>query len=284
MHREGAPLDRIAHSGERTTIGAFRCAVSDRRFSDSGPIERDIFVFPRCAVRIRHAGGPSFVADPALATAYNKGQIYDRRVVSEEGDRSDWFAVPRAAAMEAVERHGLTPSPSGPFPFPHAPVSDATYLSQRRLFRAAMLGAPALEIEEGVYALLDGVVEAAARARGSRIPPHAHARDHDIAESVRALVASGFEEKWTLARLSATLGPSPFALCRAFRKVMRTSIHQFQTTLRLRVSLERLEDAKGDLAGLAHDLGFAGHSHFSMAFSRRFGAPPSQARETLARF
>lgn len=121
-------------------IGAFRCPRDHPRFVDSGPIQNDIFVFPRSSVKIRHAGGPCFVADQTVATLYNRGQIYDRVLVSEDGDRSDWFAVPREAAIEAVIANGLEPCGSGPFAFAFVPVSYETYLAQRRLFREAQNG------------------------------------------------------------------------------------------------------------------------------------------------
>ncbi|MEO8499343.1 MAG: AraC family transcriptional regulator [Vicinamibacteria bacterium] len=275
------PLDLIAHRGEGTLIGAFRCPASDPRFVDSGPIQHDIFVFPRSAVRIRHAGGPSFVADHTVATVYNQGQIYDRGLVSEEGDRSDWFAVPRRVAVEAVAASGLEPRGSGPFPFPWVRVKDATYAAQRRLFRAALRGETPSAIDEGVYALLDEIVSSAAVTRSWR-SSHEDARAREIADAIRASICARFEEKWSLSRLSQQISVSPFALCRAFRRATGSTIHRYQTTLRLRASLDRLEQPRVDLAGLAFDLGFSSHSHFTLTFSKRFEQSPSATRRSLA--
>src|SRR5215831_18127888 len=44
------PLDTIVFQSPTVTIGAFRCPPSHPRFHDSGPIQNDIFVFPRRAV------------------------------------------------------------------------------------------------------------------------------------------------------------------------------------------------------------------------------------------
>lgn len=268
-----APLDSIAHAGKGTLIGAFRCPLGHPRFSDSGPIQNDIFVFPRTSVRIRPAGGRAFVADQSVATLYNRGQIYDRQALSEQGDRSDWFAVPRQAAAEAMVLNGLEPLAEGPFSFPFVRIEHSTYLAQRRLFRRAQRGADRSEIDEGVFALLDDI---AAAARGRRSMPSMPAPD--LAEAIRSLLSSRFDEEWPLSRLARSFGVSPFSLCRTFRRSTGTTIHKYLLTLRLRASLERLEQPRANLAALATDLGFSGHSHFSLAFRQAFGETPSRCR------
>ena len=271
-----SPLDVITHRGEGTLIGAFRCPTTHASFEDSGPIQNDIFVFPRTSVRIRHAGGPAFIADQTIATVYNRGQVYDRGVISEEGDRSDWFAVPREVAAEAVIANGLEPASEGPFPFATAPVSDHTYLAQRRLFRGAHAGMPAQAVDEKIYAILDDVVSAAAsrRARGTQDDGAAGA----LAADIRALISARFDEAWRLSRLEQHFGMSAFRLCRAFRKATGGTIHGYLVRLRLRAALEGLERPGVDIAGLAFDLGFSSHSHFSLAFGRTFRSTPSAWR------
>jgi AraC-like DNA-binding protein len=276
-------LDSILHSGDGVVVGAFRCPTAHPRFADSGPIQNDIFVFPRSSVRIRHAGGPAFVADHTMATVYNRGQIYDRRAVAEEGDRSDWFAVPRAAALDAVRAHGLEPGPAGPFAFPFVTVSDEAYLSQRRVFRRVQRGMSPRAIEEEVYALLDDVVFQAAnetRERGARRRCDRETRE--IGEEVRSVIAARFDEDWPLARLSKHFGVSAFRLCRAFRKAAGATIHRYLLALRLRAALDRLEHPGADITRVALDLGFSSHSHFTALFGRSFRETPSVCRQTLA--
>lgn len=275
-------LDSIDHQGEGgVIIGAFRCPTTHPRFSDSGPIENDIFVFPRSSVSIRHAGGPSFVADHTAATVYNRGQIYDRAVVAEEGDRSDWFAVPRTVATEAVISNGLEPSAAGPFSFAFAPVAEKTYLNQRRLFLRVQRGTFRGAVDEAVYGLLDDVVASAASCLGKRAGLGRDPRSEQMGEEVRSLISARFEEEWPLSRLEQYLGVSRFSLCRSFRKTTRTTIHRYLLSLRLRASLEGLERAKVEITTLALHLGFSSHSHFSMTFNRTFEETPSACRQTL---
>lgn len=279
--RPDAPLDTIAHRGDGTVIGAFRCPAHHPRFVDSGPIQNDIFVFPRTSVRIRHAGGPSFVADPTVATVYNRGQIYDRGLVSDEGDRSDWFAVPRKTATEAVVAHGLEPATQGPFAFAFVPVFNRTYLSQRRLFRRAGRGDKGAQLDEEIYAVLDEIVSAAAAAAGVAARRPGDADAPAIADEIRRLISARCDESWSLSRLESRLGVSAFRLCRVFRKVTGSSIHGYLTSVRLRASLERVERRAEDLTTVAMDLGFSSHSHFTLAFRRGFGVPPSAWRRDL---
>jgi AraC-like DNA-binding protein len=262
-------------------IGAFRCPRDHPRFADSGPIENDIFVFPRSSVKIRHAGGPSFVADQTVATVYNRGQIYDRALVSEEGDRCDWFAVPREAAIEAVIANGLVPSAGGPFTFAFAPVSHQTYLAQRRLFRQAHHGAASAKLDEAIYALLDDVVRAAASVAGARAERTRDKEGPAITDEIRRLLSARFDEDWSLTRLQHHFGVSAFRLCRLFRRVTGSSIHAYLVSVRLRASLERIEPRAVDLASVAMDLGFSSHSHFTMAFRRSYGVPPSAWRSEV---
>ena len=79
-----SPIDRVVFASECVTIGAFRCAVNDPSFRNSGPIRDDCFVFPRTAVVIEHEHARPFVADTTIVTLYNRRQHYERRPVSAE--------------------------------------------------------------------------------------------------------------------------------------------------------------------------------------------------------
>ncbi|MEO8361220.1 MAG: AraC family transcriptional regulator [Vicinamibacteria bacterium] len=279
-HAAATPLDTVIHRGDGTMIGAFRCPPSHRNFRDTGPIENDIFVFPRTSVRIRHAGGPAFVADQTTATIYNCGQIYDRGMVSEEGDRSDWFAVPRWVAIEAVLVNGLEPGLRGPFSFASTAISNRMYLAQRQVFRRALAGVSARETDEGIYALLDDLVTSVASRHHQT--NRVDSESLEMAAEIRALISSHPEEDWPLSRLAGALGVSEFRLCRAFRKATGGTIHRHLLDVRLRASLESLERPRTDLTTLAFDLGFSSHSHFSAAFVRSFNQTPSTCRTMLA--
>ena len=56
-------------------------------------------------------------------------------------------------------------------------------------------------------------------------------------------------------------------------------IHRYLVQLRLARALVELPHTN-DLTMLALDLGFSSHSHFTAAFRRAFGSPPSVFRES----
>ena len=95
-----ADLDWVFFSSRLVRIGSFRCPTHHPRFSDTGPPESHLVVFPRSSVWITHEGGAPFVGDPTHAALYNPGQAYTRGQISPDGDRSDWFAIAPALLRE----------------------------------------------------------------------------------------------------------------------------------------------------------------------------------------
>ncbi|MET0311957.1 MAG: AraC family transcriptional regulator [Burkholderiaceae bacterium] len=96
---------------------------------------------------------------------------------------------------------------------------------------------------------------------------------------VAAAVAAG--ESHSLDEIAEEVGGSPFHLARSFRKATGLSIHQYRTQLRMALALARIEQGECDLAGLAHDLGYAHQSHFGEVFRSETGMTPGQARAAL---
>ena len=72
---------------------------------------------------------------------------------------------------------------------------------------------------------------------------------------------------------SQTLPLPPSA--RVFREETGFSLHGYRTQLRLRLALDALAAGR-EIGELAHDLGFASHSHFTDSFRRVFGVAPSR--------
>jgi AraC-like DNA-binding protein len=275
--------DRVVFATDSVTIGAFRCGTAHPSFRNSGPIRQDCFVFPRTTVVIEHDGARPFVADPTIVTLYNSRQCYERRPVSRDGDRCDWFATSRDVLRGAlVHRDRAAAESDRPIRFMHAPSDASTYLEQRRLFTdaAETEDFDSLAIEERVVALLDRVLDLAYRADRARPDADSH-RAAALAEATKRWMAPRVTGRLTLANIAAAVDCSVFHLCRSFRRATGLTLHDYREQVRVRLALERVGDGERDLSRLALDLGYSSHSHFTAVFRRAFGVPPSAARRLL---
>ena len=277
-------LDTIVFETPLVRAARFRCDAADPRFEDSGPASNCAVVFPRTAVWIQYAGSRSFVADPSIATIYNPGQEYTRRVVSAEGDRCEWFGVSPDVALEiaaeldarAYDRY------ERPFAAEHASVDRALYLFQRTLFgKLEKCDVDPLDAEESIIRVVSNVI-----ARAHDNSPRQRIADHeaqtDLVESAKASLSRNLYRRHSLDDLARDLGVSPFHLCRIFRKQTGRTLHEFRIDLRLRAALELLSDRTAGLSRTALECGFSSHSHFTAAMRSRFGATPSDLRRQLS--
>lgn len=279
-------IDRIVFETPSVSVGAFRCPVDHPSFADSGPIRNHCFVFPRTPVVIQHKDSGPFAADPTIVTLYNRGQEYRRRPVSPDGDRCDWYAVADELLREALRNADprAADDATRPLRYAFARTDAWTYLLQRELFvYLSVTAAPdRLYVEETIFHLLDCVLSGAYADRSPverairRPSSAADALAYDACE----FVGRKFCEPLTVDVIARAIGSSPFHLCRSFRRATGTTLHEYRNQLRLRSALDRLEDSD-DLSGLALDLGYSSHSHFTAAFRRAFGVTPSAARRRI---
>jgi AraC-like DNA-binding protein len=284
-------VERIVFSSRAVEIGAFRCTPQHASFRHEGSPIRDhhSFAFPRTRVSIRHDGARPFTADANVVTLYNPRQSFAREPLDPRGDVCEFFAVDNDAAGEVARSidPALEATPDRAFRFSHAPSDAATYLAQRQLFLGVARGewCDPLAVEERVLWLLRRVLESGYRAWRSQAPPRGalSRREKDAAAEARALLGERLSEPLALADIARTAGLSRFRLCRAFRRETGTTMHDYREQLRLRAALEALASPAVDLTGLALDLGYSSHSHFTSRFRRAFGAPPSEVRGRIAR-
>ena len=85
-----------------------------------------------------------------------------------------------------------------------------------------------------------------------------------------------------LAHVARAAGTSPAYLTTVFSRLEGVPLHRYLIQLRLARALVELPHTS-DLTGLACELGFSNHSHFTAAFRGAFGCTPSQFRESMRR-
>ena len=273
---------RRIYRGALFCVGQFRRGPKHSNFVGPHRIGGTLIVFPRTSVSITHAGKDPVIADPNKVIFYNDGQIYSRQKVSDKGDLCEWFNFSPQLVADAIrpfDAH-VDDHPCKPFSFTYAPSDTASYLLQR-LVVDHILAEPRLDqlfIEETMMLVLKRVITNRYRQRGV-FPARAKVHfEREVVDAIQKLFAMGFEQPPSLEQIASQLNYSPFHLCRIFRKHTGQSIRQYLNHLRLRASLEYVTQANMDLTSLALKLGFASHSHFTEAFRKTFGTPPSMLR------
>ncbi|MGE0863906.1 MAG: helix-turn-helix domain-containing protein [Vicinamibacterales bacterium] len=279
-------LDVEVFASPLLRIGRWRCPAEHPVFADSGPVSDTLFVFPRQSVWIQHDGGRPFVADANTVTYYNKGQPYRRQQLSEAGDHCEWFAVAPDAIADTLAAHepAAIERPDRPFTFTHGPSDPDSYLRQRLVFEhVSRESAPdRLFVEEAVLSVLGTVTKLAYQRQGKAAPrPRRLKSDVDAVEASRDLIARRYRENLSLSDIGREVGASVFHLSRLFHARTGFSLHAYRNQLRLRAALARLGERDADLTGIALDLGFSSHSHFTETFRRTFGRTPSSVRRSL---
>jgi AraC-like DNA-binding protein len=226
------------------------------------------------------------VADVNQAAFLAKGSTYRVSHPAETGDRGTVFA-PAASVLNDVIREFdplVDDRPDQPFPFVAGPC-DPDVFWRHCVFvqRASDANAGSLDplwAESTALQIVAGVIEATFARH--RLPTNRRMStnvDHaDRVEAAKSVLASRFRERISLHELARAVHSSPFHLARVFQRRTGVPVHRYLNRLRLRASLERLHGNDIDLTALALELGFCSHSHFTDAFRREFGRPPSEVR------
>ena len=142
-----------------------------------------------------------------------------------------------------------------------------------------------LDVDETSAQILGEAVAIAARQRGNPVQSvradtrRAH---HELVHAARLFLARNFCDKVTLHDIARAIFSSPFHLAHVFRRETGGTLHSHLSRLRLCHALDQIADGTPDLTVLALDLGFSSHSHFTQAFRRQFGKPPSEVRRHLS--
>lgn len=240
-------------------------------------------VFVRAGTFVRNVGRRSVIADPTRVLFFTRGEPYRVAHPLQGGDACTVLAVSTEMLVEVARQHapGAPGDPDAPFQAPDAWSTPRSMLLHYALVvglrRGELLPLAAHELA------LDLVDEAFGAPRPGRadtrgLPRTVAPAHRDLAEAAKAILLDRYHSPPSLDELARALGCSPFHLCRTFSRAVGVPLRRYLDRLRLRLSLERLASGVADLTGLALDLGYADHSHFTNAFQREFGVSPSAFR------
>jgi AraC family transcriptional regulator len=264
-------MQRTLYACRLFRLGAFRCWPDEPRWRHVNVIHGGPHVvFPLTSAVIQHAGREPVLTNPNHVVFYNAGERYRRRLHDASGDRSLFVDLSPELLRELAGGRD-------DFPFGHGPSEVGSFAMHHALVRRlhAELIDP-LEVEERVLGALRRVVGDGFRF--NRVRPgraSTHERHRELAEDAKALLTTHVRERRPLSFFARALHTSEFHLARVFRAETGFTLHGYRTQLRLRLALDRLADGD-EIGALAHELGFASHSHFTDSFRRVFGTAPSR--------
>ena len=279
---------RPLHDGPIVRVHGYQCRADRGGPGAEECSDNNSIVLMRHGAFCQHFGRRSATADVNQAVFFSEGSTYRVSHPADCGDRGTVFVVSPRVLIDIVR--DLDPAvddrPDRPFPFVTGPCESGIFLRHRELSRSLEAAGPhppdPLRIEATALQIVADVLEAAFARHGlpRRRRRDGTEADHaDRAEAARSYLASRLGERITLDDVARAVHASPFHLARVFRQRTGVPIHRYLTRLRLRVAIERLLDGGGnDLTALALELGFSSHGHFTDAFRREFGRPPSDVR------
>jgi len=276
--------------GSTFQLGYTRCRPHNDAIGPENRSGVNVLAFPRRGVFVMHMPGETFVADPNIVIFQNADDIFRTSHPGGHGDDTTWVAMKPDLLNDVMgeEEQDVPGNPSHPFSRSHGPSTPRGYLLQRMAFENASrgVGADPVFVAEVVHELVREAVSASSmtsagrktvRMRASTVRVHMEA-----AEAVKALLASRYSDRLTLDEIAGHVHAAPCHLCRLFRRVVGLPIHQYLNRIRLREAITRFADPSVNLAGVAIDVGFASHSHFTDAFRREFGVAPSVVRQWMS--
>lgn len=258
------------------TVRDICCHGTCRHRSAEEAAGRTTLVFPYRGVFARHVGRDQAIGEANQVLFFNTGQGYRVSHPVDGGDACLDLDIDEALLREMTSPGDL--EDGAPLVFRRQrlridPRAQALVALLRHGLRQGM--AEPLEAESLALTL----VQRALGPRTAHAPGSTTGRQR-LVDRAKLVLAGDLARRWTLADIAAEVGGSPVYLTQAFRQVEGVPLYRYQLRLRLARALDLLAGAE-DLTGLALDLGFSSHSHFTAAFRETYGRTPSEFRQHL---
>jgi AraC-like DNA-binding protein len=266
-------VDRLLESGT-VAVRHVDCRGLCRHRSAEECASHTHFVFPYRGVYLRHVGGDQSVADANHVLFFNAGQGYQVSHPLTGGDASLVLSVAESTLRELAP-HQLAGQSAGQFVFNQQHLSiDARAQALVMLLKHSLTNGSIEPLEAEALSLT--LVSRAIGPRTAREPGASRARRR-LVDRVKVLLAGDLSRRWTLAEIAREIKGSPVYLTQVFQQVEGLPLYRYHLRLRLARALDLIA-ARADLSGLAQDLGFSSHSHFSAAFRQHYGLTPADFR------
>jgi len=246
-------------------VARFDCTPEDRRWCEANWIGgRPHVVLPGTPVWISRTGTDQQVADRSLVMLYDADQEYRRRLLDPTGDHCLYFELSPDALETVVGARR--------FPRSSVPINSAAWAT------AQVLLAGLADVDDDESAECQALLALSELLAPLRTEP-APRMTTQRAEQLRSLLAADLPRTLRLPELAAQVHVSPFHLVRWFKAATGSTPIAYRARLRARAAAAAIiTERDACLADLAHDLGYASHSHLATAVRREFGMTPTALR------
>jgi len=266
----------------------FRCYAHVEPEGPEEPNATHSIVLVRRGAFRRTRRGESLLADANHVLLFNAAEPSRFSHPVPGGDDCTILAVEPHRALELVARHapGHAEDPANPFPVGQGISSPRVARIHYELLALLRMGETTLVLDDALSALAQESVRAVyGAAAAGRAAPSARTRrrGRELVEAASIAIHGRLHSPPGLGELARAFGCSPFHLSHVFRQTTGVSLRRYVQQLRARIAADRLAAGAPDLTGLALDLGYADHSHFTNAFRREWGLPPSRFRARASR-
>jgi AraC family transcriptional regulator len=174
--------------------------------------------------------------------------------------------------------------PRGPFQPLHGTDDDALRELMYALIRGTdngRRGYDAMGIESLFVELGTRLLFASRLLPQDKPPANPHFPRH-VLRRVLERMHEELDSGLSLSTLATESGYSRAHFMRIFKATMGVTPHSHLLELRLQRAQKMLTSASMSLIDIAFACGFRSHAHFTTAFTRRFGLPPSFYRKSLS--
>jgi AraC-like DNA-binding protein len=229
-------------------------------------------VFPYRGVFVHHVGRNEAVAEANQVLAINAGEAYQVSHPVAGGDASLSIGVAQPLLQELVPQQHWRKS--GGLNRLRLRI-DARAQALLALLRHSLTRGEIETLEAETLTLT--LVRRALGERTSHAAAGSHGRQK-LVDRAKLILSSSPGRRWTLAEIAAEAGVSPVYLTQVFQQVEGLPLYRYQLRLRLARALDLLGDCT-DLTGLAFELGFSSHSHFTASFRKTYGRSPLEFQQ-----
>jgi AraC-like DNA-binding protein len=255
------------------TVRNVECRGTCRHRSTEECASHTHFVFPYRGLYLRHVGDDLAVADANHVLFFNEAQGYRVSHPLTGGDSSLVLSVANPLLAELMPPSLVARGSPLAFNQQHLRI-DARAQALVMLLKHSLRQRAIEPLEAEGLALT--LVARAIGPRTTRSPGATPARRR-LVDRIKVLLSSDLSRRWSLAEIAAETRGSPVYLTQVFQQVEGLPLYRYHLRLRLARALDLIPE-RADLSGLAQDLGFSSHSHFSAAFRQAYGMTPAEYR------